>query len=86
MPTWRRRGSWPRPWSASVGTTASRYALLTAMDTPLGRAVGNALEVTESVETLAGGGPADLRELTLALAREMLSVAGIDGGSRRGAR
>ncbi len=53
-------------------------ALLTAMDTPLGRTAGNALEVTESVEVLAGGGPDDLVEVTLALAREMLSLAGIE--------
>jgi thymidine phosphorylase len=53
-------------------------ALLTDMNTPLGRAVGNAVEVTESVEVLAGGGPADVVELTLALAREMLAAAGID--------
>ena len=52
-------------------------ALLTAMDTPLGRAAGNALEVVESVEVLQGGGPADVRDLTLALAREMLALAGI---------
>jgi thymidine phosphorylase len=52
-------------------------ALLTAMDTPLGRTAGNALEVTESVEVLAGGGPADVVELTLALAREMLDGAGL---------
>ena len=49
------------------------------MDTPLGRTAGNALEVAESVEVLAGGGPADVVELTLALAREMLAAAGIDG-------
>jgi thymidine phosphorylase len=52
-------------------------ALLTAMDTPLGRTAGNALEVIESVEVLAGGGPADIVELTLALAREMLDGAGL---------
>jgi thymidine phosphorylase len=51
-------------------------ALLTAMDTPLGRTAGNGLEVAESVEVLAGGGPADVVELTLALAREMLAAAG----------
>jgi len=52
-------------------------ALLTDMSTPLGRAVGNAVEVTESVEVLAGGGPPDVVELTLALAREMLNAAGL---------
>ncbi|MCT2586144.1 thymidine phosphorylase [Actinophytocola gossypii] len=53
-------------------------ALLTDMSTPLGRAVGNAVEVAEAVEVLRGGGPADVVELTLALAREMLALAGID--------
>jgi thymidine phosphorylase len=53
-------------------------ALLTGMDTPLGLTVGNALEVAEAVECLAGGGPPDVRELTLALAREMLDLVGID--------
>ncbi len=52
-------------------------ALLTDMSVPLGRAVGNALEVAESVEVLRGGGPADVVELTVALAREMLALAGI---------
>ena len=53
-------------------------ALLTCMDTPLGRTVGNAVEVVESVATLRGEGPADLVEVTLALATEMLALAGID--------
>lgn len=52
-------------------------ALLTDMSVPLGRAVGNALEVKESVDVLQGGGPADIVELTVALAREMLSHAGL---------
>jgi thymidine phosphorylase len=54
-------------------------ALLTAMETPLGRAVGHAVEVTESVEVLSGGGPSDVVELTVALAREMLAAAGLTG-------
>jgi thymidine phosphorylase len=53
-------------------------ALLTAMHTVLGRTAGNALEVVESVEVLDGGGPADLVEVTLALAREMVALAGLD--------
>jgi thymidine phosphorylase len=52
-------------------------ALITDMDTPLGRACGNGLEVTEAVEVLRGGGPADLVEVTLALAREMVALAGL---------
>ena len=59
---------------AGVRTTA----LLTDMSTPLGFTAGNAIEVAESVEVLAGGGPADVVELTVALAREMLAGAGRD--------
>lgn len=51
-------------------------ALLTDMSTPLGLKVGNALEVEESVEVLAGGGPRDVVEITVELAREMLRLAG----------
>jgi thymidine phosphorylase len=57
---------------SGVATTA----LLTNMNVPLGLAIGNSNEVRESVEILAGGGPADVRELTVALAREMLALAG----------
>ena len=64
----------------ALGTDAgvNTVALLTDMSTPLGLTAGNAIEVAESVEVLAGGGPADVVELTLALAREMLAGAGHD--------
>jgi thymidine phosphorylase len=54
-------------------------ALVTAMDVPLGLTAGNSLEVRESIEVLAGGGPADVVELTILLAREMIDAAGIVG-------
>ncbi|HEX5367634.1 MAG TPA: thymidine phosphorylase [Acidimicrobiales bacterium] len=54
-------------------------ALLTDMEAPLGRACGNAVEVVEAREVLRGGGPPDLVELTVALATEMLALAGLDG-------
>jgi pyrimidine-nucleoside phosphorylase len=59
------------------GTGKRVRALLTGMDQPLGRAVGNALEVVETVELLRGGGPDDLREITVALTAEMLRLAGL---------
>jgi thymidine phosphorylase len=63
----------------ALGTDAGvrTVALLTDMATPLGLTAGNAIEVAESVEVLAGGGPADVVELTLALAGEMLAGAGV---------
>jgi thymidine phosphorylase len=60
---------------AGVNTSA----LLTDMSTPLGSKVGNALEVEESVDVLAGGGPSDVIEITVALATEMLNLAGVKG-------
>ena len=62
-----------------LGTDAgvATSALLTDMNVPLGLAIGNANEVRESVEVLAGGGPADVVELTVELAREMLALVGI---------
>ncbi|MFC5677662.1 thymidine phosphorylase [Aeromicrobium endophyticum] len=64
----------------ALGTDAGvrTVALLTDMSTPLGLTAGNACEVAESVEVLSGGGPADVVELTVALAREMLAAAGRD--------
>lgn len=66
---------------ASVNTVA----LLTNMDTPLGLTAGNAIEVEESVEVLAGGGPQDVVELTVALAEEMLAGAGVKDADVRAA-
>jgi thymidine phosphorylase len=64
----------------ALGTShgVATVAQLTSMAAPLGRAVGNALEVTESVDVLQGRGPSDVRELTLALARIMVELVGID--------
>ncbi|MDQ3735421.1 MAG: thymidine phosphorylase [Actinomycetota bacterium] len=62
-----------------IGTEAGVHtvALVTAMDRPLGRSAGNAVEVAEAVEVLAGGGPADVVQLTVRLAEEMLAGAGV---------
>ena len=63
----------------SVATAMGKptRAILTAMEQPLGRTVGNALEVAESIECLKGRGPADTMEVTYALAEQMLVLAGV---------
>jgi len=58
-------------------------ALVTRMDAPLGRAVGNALEVGEAIEALRGEGPEDLMEVTFALAGQMLELAGLEADPRQ---
>jgi pyrimidine-nucleoside phosphorylase len=67
----------------SVGTANGlrTVAMITAMDTPLGRYVGNSLEVIESIETLKGNGPPDLTELSVALAARMVELAGVASGA-----
>ncbi len=73
----------------SIGEAAGvrTEALLTSMDAPLGRAVGNALEIIECVETLKGNGPADVESLSVALAARMLVVSGVEpDGARAEAR
>lgn len=69
-----------------IGESAGRrtVALITNMDAPLGRAVGNSIEVKEAVEVLKGGGPADLREVSLALAADMIYLS--EKGGRKACR
>ena len=69
-----------RAVAAEAGVDCS--ALITDMNQPLGRCVGNTLEVEESMACLSGGGPDDLRELVLILTTEMLRLAGVDGDGR----
>jgi pyrimidine-nucleoside phosphorylase len=66
-----------------TGHGVETVALITSMEQPLGREVGNANEIRESVEVLKGGGPADVVELTMALGEVMLELAGVDGGRDR---
>jgi pyrimidine-nucleoside phosphorylase len=72
---------------ASIGQAAGKRvtAVLTAMDEPIGRTIGNALEIRESIEVLRGGGPADTRELTHVLGGEMLLMAGVVDNASDGA-
>ena len=68
-----------------LGESAGRrtVALVTAMDNPLGRTVGNALEVAEALEVLGGGGDAELRDVSVVVAGEMCRLAGIDADVER---
>jgi pyrimidine-nucleoside phosphorylase len=70
---------------AAIGAAAGKRVtcVLTAMDAPIGRMVGNALEVAETIDVLRGGGPADTRELTIALGAEMLALADVADGAAR---
>ena len=63
----------------AIGRAAGKHVtcVLTDMDAPIGHAIGNALEIAESIEVLRGGGPADTRELTVVLGGEMLALAGV---------
>ena len=82
--TERRRAAELASAMVEIGRDANMKvaALLTAMDVPLGRTVGNALEVTEAVETLEGRGPDDLVDVTVALAEVMLELVGLKGDVR----
>ncbi len=70
----------------AIGHAAGKQVtcVLTDMDAPIGRAVGNALEIAESIDVLRGGGPADTRELTVVLGGEMLCLAGVAASSELG--
>jgi pyrimidine-nucleoside phosphorylase len=72
---------------AAIGNAAGKRVtcVLTAMDAPIGRKVGNALEVEETIDVLRGGGPADTRELTVVLGAEMLVLGGVARDSEHGA-
>ncbi len=69
----------------SIGEAAGvrTEALLTRMEAPLGRAVGNAIEIVECVDTLKGGGPEDVKELSVQLAARMLVLAGVERDDAR---
>ncbi len=72
---------------SGIGRAAGKRVtcVLTAMDEPIGRTIGNALEIRESIEVLRGGGPADTRELTCALGGEMLVLGGVAADAETGA-
>ena len=84
MKTWPTRARWPSRWWRSARTPVfGPRPFITDMDAPLGRAVGNALEIIECLETLKGNGPADLTESSIrVLAARMVVLAGV--GPRRG--